>query len=158
MKKIGNGDGKRRVTTIAFEVNVYPDKTRILKRLLCRASASDDMPPNDDNIHLVAYSLTQYTTSELYRTQILKQNNFLHNIAAIPIVNIDPDTMYNEVNHKLVSSTSIKGIEKTHPTHSRGKLLIVTTEKIKSASQQEIYQIINAGEIPISKQIDLIEL
>ena len=94
-----------------FEVKCHPDNATILKRLLCRVSVSNAMPPNNDNIHFVAYGLPQYTSSELYRTQILKQNDFLHNIAVIPIVNIDPDIMYNDLHCTLLSSTSIKGIE-----------------------------------------------
>ena len=68
MKRVGYGNGKRRVSIMAFEVKCHPDNAAILKRLLFRASASDDKPPNNDNIHFVAYGLPQYTTSELYRT------------------------------------------------------------------------------------------
>ena len=68
------------------------------------------------------------------------------------LLNIDPDTRYNKLQHKLVSSISIKGTEETHLTHSRVKQLIVTTKKMKSAAVQEIDQIINSGEIPLSKE------
>ena len=121
MKRVGYGNGRRRVSTMAFEVKCHPDNASILKRLLCRASGSDDKPPNNDNIHFVAYELPQYISSELYRTQILKENNFLHNIAVITIVNIDPDVMYNELHYKLLTSPSITGIEKTQRIHSKGK-------------------------------------
>ena len=104
-----------------FRGKCYPDNTTILKRLLCRISASDDMPPNNDTIHFVAYGLHQYTISELYRMKILKQINFLHNIAVILIVNIDSDIIYNQSHYKLLSSISIKGIKKTHLIHSKEK-------------------------------------
>ena len=68
MERVGCGNGKRRVSTMAFEVKCHPDNEAILKRLLCRASASDDKLPNNDNINFVAYELPQYTPSELYRT------------------------------------------------------------------------------------------
>ena len=110
---------KSLLSTMAFEVKCHLDNASIMKRLLCRPCASDDTPPNNDNIHFVAYDLPQYTSSELYRTQILKQNNFLHNIAVIPIVNIDPDVMYNELHYKLLTSPSITGIEETYLTHSK---------------------------------------
>ena len=57
MKRVGYGNRNRRVSTMAFEVKCHPDNASILKRLLCRASASDDKPPNNDNIHFVAYGL-----------------------------------------------------------------------------------------------------
>ena len=119
---------------MAFEVKYHPDNATILKFLLWRASTSDDMHPNNDNNHFVAYSLPQYTTSELYNTQIQKQNNFLHNIAVIPVVNVDSETMYNELYHTIVLSTLIKGTIKSHLTHSKGKWLNVTTKKMKYAA------------------------
>ena len=152
MKRVGYGNGRRRVSTMAFEVKCHPDNASILKRLLCRASGSDDKPPNNDNIHFVAYELPQYISSELYRTQILKENNFLHNIAVITIVNIDPDVMYNELHYKLLTSPSITGIEETHLTHSKGKWLIVTIKKMKLAAQLEIDNNINEGEILMSNE------
>ena len=106
---------------MAFEVKFNPDNASILKRLLCRASASDDKPPHNDNILFVAYGLPQYTSSKLYITQVLKQNNFLHNIVVTPIVNIDPDVMYNDVHYILLTYPSITGIEETHITHFKGK-------------------------------------
>ena len=135
-----------------FEVKCNPDNVTILKRLPCRASASDGKPPNNDNIHFVAYVLPRYAFSEIYRTQILKQNNFLHNIAVIPIVNIDPDVVYNELHYTLLISPSITGIEKTLLTYSKGKWLIVTTKKMILAAQLEIDNIINEGEIPMSNE------
>ena len=107
MKRVGYGNGNRRVSTMAFEVKCHRDNASILKRLLSRASASDDKPPNNDNIHFVAYGLPQYTSSELYRTQILKKNNLLYNISVIPIVNIDSDVMYNDLHYKHLTSPSI---------------------------------------------------
>ena len=152
MKRVGYGNGKRRGSTMVFEVKFHPDNATILKRLLCRASASDDKPPNNDNIHFEVYGLPQYTSSEIYRKQILKQNNFLHNIAVIPIVNIDPDVMYNDLHYKLLTSPSITGIEKPHLTHSKGKWLIVTTKKMKLVVQLKIDIIINEGVIPMSNE------
>ena len=67
-KKIGFGNGKRRVTTTAFEVKCHPGDAVILKRLFCRLSRSDDKVPSNNHIHFVAYSLPQYTSSDLYRS------------------------------------------------------------------------------------------
>ena len=152
MKRVGYGNGKSRVSTMAFEVKFHPDNASILKRLLCRASASDDKPPNNNNIDFVAYGLPQYTSSKLYRTQILDKNNFLHNMAVIPIVKIDPDVMYNDLYYKLLTSPSITIIEETHHTHPKGKWLIVTTKKMKPKAQLEIDKITNEGEIPMTNE------
>ena len=48
MKRVGYGNGKRRVSTMSFDVKCHPDNAAILKRLLCRASESDDKLPNND--------------------------------------------------------------------------------------------------------------
>ena len=70
-KKIGFGNGKRRVTTTAFEVKCHPDDALILKHLFCRLSTSDDKALSNNHIHFVAYGLPQYTSSEFYRSQII---------------------------------------------------------------------------------------
>ena len=120
---------------MAFEVKSNPNNATILRQLLCRLSASYDKPPNNDNIHFVAYSYPQNISSELYKTQILKQNNFLHNITLILSVNIDPDVIYSELHYTLITSMSITGIEETYLTHSKGKWLIVTTKnEIRSST------------------------
>ena len=87
-KKIEFGNGKRRVTVTTFKFKYHPNDALILKSLFCRLSASDDKVPSNNHIHFVVYGLPQYTSSELYRSQIIKQNTFLHNIAVIPIVNM----------------------------------------------------------------------
>ena len=144
-KKIGFGNGKIRVTTTAFEVKCHPDDAVILKRLFCRLSASDDKVPSNNHIHFVAYGLPQY-----YCSQIIKQNTFLHNIAVIPIVNIESDTIYNGLYQKLLSQPSITGIEETHLTHTSGKWLIVTTKKTKDQAQRDIDSLISNSEISTS--------
>lgn len=107
MKRVGYGNGKRRVSIMTFEVKFHHDNATILKRLLCRASTSNEKPLNNDNIHFVAYGLPQYTSSELYRTQILTKNNLLYNISVISIINIDSDVIYNDLHYKLLTSPSI---------------------------------------------------
>ena len=61
MKRLGYGNGKRRMSTMAFEIKCHPDNATILKRLLCRVSASDNKLLNNDDIHFLAYALPQYT-------------------------------------------------------------------------------------------------
>ena len=111
LQQISYGNGKRRVSTTSFEVKYYPDNTAILKRLLYRATARDTMLLNNNTIHFVVYGLPQNTSSNLYRSQIIRQNTFLYNINVVPIVNIDPDTMYNEIYPKISTLNLIKGLE-----------------------------------------------
>ena len=86
-----------------------------------RATARYIMLLNNNTIHFVAYGLPQNTSSNLYRSQIIRQNTFLHNINVIPIVDIDPDTMYNEIYPKISTLNLIKGLEEKKFTHSSGK-------------------------------------
>ena len=66
-KKIEYGNGKRIVTTAAFEVKCHLDDALILKYLFCRLSASDDKVPSNSHIYFVAYGLPHYI-SEFYRS------------------------------------------------------------------------------------------
>ena len=61
------------------------------------------MLPRNENFNFVAYELPQYTFSDLYRSQIIKHNFFLHNLVVIPIVNIDSDIMYQELYTNIIA-------------------------------------------------------
>ena len=128
-------NGKRRVSTILFEVKCHPEDTALLKHILCKATANDNMLPRNDNIHFVAYGLPHYTSSELYRSQTIKHNSFLHNLAVIPIVNIDSDAMYQELYPTLLAKETIRGIEEIYLTHSSEKWLIIATKNLKHQAQ-----------------------
>ena len=149
-KNIGFGNGKRRVTTTAFEVKCHPDDALILKRLICRLSASDDKVQSNNYIHFVAYDLPQHPSSEFYCSQIIKQNTFLNNIAVISIIDTDSDTLYDGLCQQLLSQPSITGIEETHLTHTSGKWLIITTKKTKDQAQRDITFFRSNSEIPTS--------
>ena len=41
--------------------------------------------------------MTQIAGEQVYKQQIVKKNAFLHNLAIIPVYNIDSDTMYSEI-------------------------------------------------------------
>ena len=56
-KKIGYGNGKRKVTITAFEVKYYPNDVLILQHIFFRLPASDDKVPSNNHIHFAAYSL-----------------------------------------------------------------------------------------------------
>ena len=79
-KKINDNNGKRKVSTTEFEVKYHLNDTSILKCMLCRFFVNDDMIPNNENVHFVAYGLLQYTSYVLYRAHIIKHNIFLYNL------------------------------------------------------------------------------
>ena len=53
-KNIHYGNGKRRVSTTAFEVKCHPNNAALLKRILFKATTNDTMLPGSNNIHFVA--------------------------------------------------------------------------------------------------------
>ena len=139
-KKESYGNGTRRVFTSAFEG---------LKGILCHLSASDEMVSNNKNINFIAYDRPQYSSSELYRSQIIKRIFFLHNTAITPLMDIDYDNMYSNIIPKLSIILLIKkSIKETHLTHSSGKWLFTTTKKLKNQVQMVIDSIIEQGEFP----------
>ena len=106
-KKIRYGNGARRVSTSTFEVKCHPDNVTDLKRHLCRISASDVMVHNNENVYFVPHGLPHYSSFELYRSQINKQNSFLYNIIIIPLLNIDCNNIYSEILTKISNTRSI---------------------------------------------------
>ena len=79
-KNVGHENGAGRITTNAYEVRCYPDKSKIFKALLARCS-------NDVNnaFNFNPFGLPQLTTISSYRHQIKVQNNYLASMAIIPI-------------------------------------------------------------------------
>ena len=52
---------------------------------------------NYDDIQFVQYGLAQVAGERVYKQQIVNQNTFLHNLAIIPVHNIDSDTMDSDI-------------------------------------------------------------
>ena len=146
---VSYGNGKLRVKTTAFEVKCHPDQAKILKTLLIRSSLNTDTN-NYDNIQFVPYGLAQVAGEQVYKQQIVKQNVFLHNLAIIPVHNIDADIMYGEIIPKSRKIGSIKGFEPTFLTDTRGKWLLVTTKAMKSRAQASFDEILTDCSIPMN--------
>ena len=108
------------------------------------------MVPNNKNTHFVPYGIPQYSSSELFRSQIIKQNPFLHNIAIIPLMNIDYDNMYSQILPQISNNPSIKSIEETHTIRSNGKWFLITTKKLKQQAQTDIDSLIEQEEISMN--------
>ena len=70
----------------------------------------------------------------------------------ILIVNIESDTMHDDLYQKVLSQPSITEIEETHIMHTSGKGLIVTTKKTKEQAQRDIDSLISNSEIPTSTE------
>ena len=80
----------------------------------------------------------------------MKQNAFLHNLAIIPVHNIDADTMYREIIPKSRKIGSIKGFEPTFLSDTRGKWLLVTTKSMKPRAQASFDDILKDCSIPMN--------
>ena len=74
---------------------------------------------NYDNIKFVSYELAQVAGEQVYKQQIVKQNAFLHNLAIIPVHNIDSDIMYSKIIPLSRKIGSIKGFEPTFLSDTR---------------------------------------
>lgn len=85
---------------------------KILKTVLSKFSIWADST-DYDIIHFVPYDIAHIVGEELYRQQILKQNEFLHNLVIIPVLNIDTNILYGNIIPKSRLIVSIKGIERT---------------------------------------------
>ena len=90
---------------------------------------------NYDIIQFVPYGLAQVAGEQVYKQQIVKQNTFLHNLAIIPVHNIDSDIMYSEIIPESRKIGLIKGFEPTFLSDTRGKWLLVTTKSMKARAQ-----------------------
>ena len=71
---------KKRAYITAFEVKCHSDNAALLKFIICKTTANDNMFTGNDIIHFVVYELLQDTSSDLYRSQIINHNSFLHNL------------------------------------------------------------------------------
>ena len=109
---------------MAFEDKCHPDHAKKLKTLLTRSSLNTDQK-NYDNIPFVPYGLAQVAGEQVYKQKIVKQNVFQHNLAIIPVHNIDSDTMYSEIIPMSRKIGPIKGFEPTFLSDARGKWLRV---------------------------------
>ena len=108
---------------------------------------------NNKIIHFVAYGLLQYTTSDLYRSQIIKEKNYFHNIIIISLSDIDSNTMYHELIAELPTILIIKFIEEYFLTQSIEALILTTTQlfklnwKLITLLKKERFQIFSPSQI-----------
>ena len=123
-KTIGNENGKSHITTSAYEIRCHPDKSKIMKTLL--AKCSED---GNTNFSFILYGLSQITTNETYRRQIVLQNNILANMAVVPIHGISKKGMKDKAQEKLIRTPGIRSIEVSHIIGENGKLLLLTSKK-----------------------------
>ena len=59
------------VTTIAYEIQYYPDYATLLKSILIQASVLKSTPPLDTHINFIPYDLIQNTYSTSVKNQII---------------------------------------------------------------------------------------
>ena len=94
-KTIGNGNGKRRITTSAYENKCHPNDSKIMKALMVRCSED-----GSNDFAFIPYGLTQMIANETYRRQIVLHNNFLAAMAVVPIHIISKTMIKEKVEEK----------------------------------------------------------
>ena len=124
-KRIGFGNGTKRVITVAYEVKCHPTHSTILKSLLIKASVLDPLPPSDTNIHFIPRGLIQSTDATTVKNQLTPQNRFLAQTGIIPIFNINEESTNGGTNNgiktRLLAISSVIGIEPTYLTETSEK-------------------------------------
>ena len=94
--------------------------------------------------------MAQVAVEQVYKQQIVNKNSFLHNLAIIPVHNIDVDTMYREIIPISRKIESIKGFEPTILSDTRGKWILVTTKSMKPRAQASFDDILKKCSIPMN--------
>ena len=82
-KEVGNGNGRERITTHAYEIRTSPKNTEMLKNLLCKISNEENT-----NLKFILYGIHTVFKTEAMCNIILQHNIILKNIAIVSIVNI----------------------------------------------------------------------
>ena len=79
------GNDKRQTITRTFEVKFHPKNATVLTRFLYRVSLEDTTEIDKEKINVLSRELRQVLSNDKCRSQIMRHNHFLHNIAIIPI-------------------------------------------------------------------------
>ena len=122
---MGLSNGTTRVTTVTYEIRCHPAHATLLKSIFIQASVLDPVPLSDNHIHFIPYGLLKITDTTSVTNQITQQNRFLAQTGIVPILNITLDTMNSGLKERLLTITSVIGLEPTYLTAKSGKLLII---------------------------------
>ena len=82
-KKVGDGNGRDRITTHAYEIRTSPKNAEMLKTLLCKISNE-----GNTNLKFIPYGIHAVSKAGTMRNIILQHNLFPKNMTIVPIVNI----------------------------------------------------------------------
>ena len=133
-REVGDGNGKDRVTTFAYEIRRAPTKAYMLKNILCKISSEDP------HFKFIPYGLNTITTDNTMRRIILTQNTFLSNMAIVPINGIlQKDEL--EVMESFKRSVNFTAMEPTRKS-SEGRWLLITTNKNLYNARREADEIL----------------
>ena len=130
-KEIGEGQGRDRVTTFAYEIRTSPENSTMLKNLLCKISSENIL-----DLKFIPYGLDKQTNQRTLREIILQQNIFLEEMAIVPITGLEEKDK-QEVDAMLSRSLYFMGMEPTRKSREEGRYLLVTTKAKKLNAQRE---------------------
>ena len=83
-KEVGEGQGRDRVTTFAYEIRTSPTNSAMLKYILCQISSENIL-----DLKFIPYGLDKQTNQRILREIILQQNTFLDEMAIVPITGLE---------------------------------------------------------------------
>ena len=110
-KRIGFGNGPKRVTTIRYESKCHSAQSIMLKSLLIKSSILEPIQLSDSNIHFIPHGLIQSTNSTTIKHQITPQNFFLTPTGIVSIFNIPETTMNFNIKTRLLAIPSVIGLK-----------------------------------------------
>lgn len=94
-----------------YVVSYQSDNTELLKTFYLAPPSLNQNILIKILLILSPYGLVQYTTSALYKEDILQHNHFLHKLDMISTFNMIPTILYFEIFSTLNKDHHVKGIE-----------------------------------------------
>ena len=132
-KTIGNGNESNRISTTSFDIRCNSKDSSLLKKLL--TIYSED---HNNNLTFIPDGLLEMTRAEIYRRQIIFQNNFIVSMAIIPNYGATKTVTTDKVEEQLLQLARISGVKETHLSLNKGRWLVVTNKVCKTQVKKKL--------------------
>jgi hypothetical protein len=135
-RTIGYGNGDTRIKTEAFEIRVPIEIRLEIKEIMTRLGSKNLIPAGV----FVPYGLAQTVGVEVYKKLLRMQNEYLTNFRIIPVFGITPQALQHVIQiehnntplrsmtlqHFILSTSSVLGLETTNRAADLGKLFLIS--------------------------------